>query len=110
MWWIPWSSMPPGWHFRVSDDQAVAHGVLRHHLRLDELQEVVGPARLRPGAGQAVAAERLASHHRAGDRAVDVEVADRGAVDDVVDGVRIAGEQAARERERGLVDAVARVL
>src|SRR5688500_11085530 len=104
MWWTPWSSM------RELHHEAVAHGVLGHHARLDELREVAGAAGLRPGAGEAVAAERLARDHRAGDRAVDVEVADRGAVDDVVDGVRVAGEQAAGEPERGRVDAVAGVL
>ena len=55
----------------------VPHRVLGDHLRIDELQQVVGAAGLEPGAGQAVAAERLAADHRAGDLAVDVEVADR---------------------------------
>ena len=49
----------------------------RHHARLDELQQVAGAAGLGAGARQAVAAERLAGDHRAGDLAVDVEVADR---------------------------------
>src|SRR5690242_9113240 len=71
----------------LSDDEAVAHGVLRHHARLDELQQVAGPAGLGARPREAVAAERLAADHRARDRAVDVEVADRGAVDDVVHGV-----------------------
>ena len=43
-------------------------------------EQVVRAAGLRPGARQAVAAERLAADHRAGDPAVDVQVADRGAV------------------------------
>src|SRR2546421_12782358 len=49
--------------------------VLGDDTRLHELQQVVGPARLRPDARHAVATERLAAHHRAGDAAVDVDVA-----------------------------------
>ncbi len=70
------------------DDEAVAHGVLRHRAGLDELQQVVRAAGLRAGAGQAPAAERLAADHRAGDLAVDVQVADRGAVGHVLDRAR----------------------
>src|SRR5947209_11832560 len=57
-------------------DEAMPHRVLRHHARLDELEQVVRPACLGPDPGAAVAAERLAPDHRAGDVAVDVEVAD----------------------------------
>ena len=64
---------------RASDDEPVADRVLGHDPRLDELQQVVRAAGLRAGARQPVAAERLAADHRAGDRAVDVEVADRRA-------------------------------
>ena len=66
-----------------SDHEAVADRVLGHRARLDELQQVVGAARLGAGAGEAPAAERLAADHRAGDLAVDVEVADRRALADV---------------------------
>src|SRR5918997_1473030 len=99
MWGTPWGSMG------VLHHEAVAHGVLRHHSRLDELHEVARTARLRARPGKAVAAERLAPDHRPGDRAVHVQVADRGAVDHVVDRVRVAGEQAAGEAEGGGVDA-----
>ena len=85
----------------------MAHRVLGHRARLDELEQVVGAAGLRPGARQAVAAERLAADHRAGDPAVDVQVADRGALADVADGRRIAREQPAGERERKAVDDLA---
>src|SRR5215211_9360701 len=98
------------WKPGPSDDEAVAHGVLGDHPRLDELEQVARAAGLCARAGEAVSAERLARDHRARDRAVDVEVADRRAVDDVVDGVRVAREQPAGEAERGGVDAVARVL
>src|SRR5688572_21116552 len=80
-----------------SDDQSVAHRVLGDHVGLDEVQQVVRPARLRARAGEPVAAERLAPDHRASDGAVDVEVADRRALDDAVDGVRVAREQPAGE-------------
>src|SRR3954470_8950636 len=89
------------------DHEAVPHGVLGHHARLDELEQVARATRLGAGAGEPVAAERLAGDHRAGDRAVDVEVADRHPRLDVLDGVRVAREQAGGERERGAVERVA---
>src|SRR3712207_8228299 len=49
---------------------------------------------------RSVAAERLAADHRAGDRAVDVEVADRQARRDLLDRPRGAREQAAGEGDR----------
>src|SRR5215212_3240552 len=104
MWWTPWSSMGG------LDHEAVAHRVLGHHARLDELREVARTAGLGPRPGQPVAPERLAADHRARDRAVDVEVADRRAVDDVVDGVRVAGEQPAGEAEGRGVHPIARLL
>jgi len=55
-----------------------------------------------------VAAERLAPDHRARDRAVHVQVADRRTLDDALDRVRVAREQAAGQRERQLVDAIHR--
>ena len=55
-----------------------------------------------PVPEQAVAAERLAADHRAGDAAVDVEVADRRAARSTsLDRVRVAREEPAGERERG---------
>src|SRR4051794_22696234 len=42
------------------DHEPVAHGVLGHHARLDELQQVARTARLGARAGEPVAAERLA--------------------------------------------------
>src|SRR3954466_8305471 len=89
---------------RISHDEPVAHGVLGHDPRLDELQEVRGAAGLGAGAGEPVAAERLAAHPPAGDLAVDVEVADGRAVLDVVDGPRVAREQPAGEAEGRGVD------
>src|SRR5665213_1942008 len=62
-----------------SDDETVPHGVLGHRLLGNELEQVVGAARLHARARQAVAAKRLAADHGAGDAAVDVEVPDRGA-------------------------------
>ena len=47
--------------------EALAEGVLGDHPRVEELQQVVGPARLGADARQAVAAERLAPDDRAGD-------------------------------------------
>src|SRR5689334_19624940 len=91
----------------LSDHEAVPHGVLGHHARLDELEQVARAAGLGARAGEPVAAERLAGDHRAGDRAVDVEVADRNARLDVLDGVRVAGEEAGGERERRAVERVA---
>ena len=73
-------------------------GVLADDDRLDEVQEVVGPARLGAVAGEPVAAERLAADHRAGGAAVDVEVADRGAAGDGRDRRRVAREEAAGQR------------
>src|SRR4051812_41704691 len=40
--------------------QAVAHRVLAHHARANELAQVVGPAGRKADAGQPMAAERLA--------------------------------------------------
>src|SRR3954462_3123252 len=56
-------------------DESVAHRVPGPAARIDELEQVVGAARLGADAGPAVAAERLSPDHRAGDVAVDVEVA-----------------------------------
>src|SRR5664280_2105650 len=61
---------------RRSNDQSVAHRVLRDRLLLDELQEIVRPSGLHARPRETVAAERLAGDHGPGDTAVDVEVAD----------------------------------
>src|SRR4051794_28442988 len=87
-------------------DEAVAHRVLGDHAGLDEAEQVVRAAGLGARAGDAVAAEGLAGDHRAGDRAVDVEIADRQPRDEVVDRARVAREQAAGEREAQGVDAL----
>src|SRR5204862_4434447 len=65
--------------------QAVAHRVLGEHVRLHELEQVVGPAGLRAAAAAAVAAERLAADHRPGYSAIHIEVADGGAAGHLVD-------------------------
>jgi len=74
------------------------------------VQQVVVSAGLRAGPRQPVAAERLAPDHRPGRRAVDVEVADRRALDDTLNGARVAAEQPARQRDRQRVDAVHRLV
>ena len=84
----------------VTRPQPMPHRVLGDDARLDELQQVVRAAGLRAGAGQAVAAERLARDHRARDVAVDVEVADRQPAADALDDAGVAAEEAAGERER----------
>src|SRR3954470_12989355 len=86
----------------------MTHCVLGHHTRFDELEEIVGAARLGADARAAVAAKWLTSDDRSSDVAVHVEVPDRCPVDDVVDGRRAPGEEAAGKRERGSVDRVAR--
>ena len=86
------------------------HRALGHDERLDEMQEVVRAAGLGAGAREPVAAEGLAADHGAGDRAVDVQVADRRAGDDVLDGVLAAAEQAAGQRVGERVDALAGVV
>src|SRR4051812_42936439 len=53
----------------------------RHPLRA-KAGKVMRPARLRAGAGQALAAEGLRADDGADHRAVDVEIADRGALFD----------------------------
>ena len=87
-----------------SDRQPVSHRVLADRTGLHERQQIVGPAGLGPGPRQPVATERLASDDRAGDPAVDVQVADRRAPADVANGSRIPREQATGQRDRKLVD------
>ena len=58
--------------------EAAPHRVLRDRARLQELQQVVGPARLVADAGQRQAAEGVAADDGAGGLAVDVKVARRG--------------------------------
>ena len=61
-----------------SHDQAVPHRVLGHGARLDEVQEIVGAARLGSGPRQTVAAKRLTADHGTGDSPVDVDVGTAG--------------------------------
>ena len=61
-------------------------------------------ARFRTGARQAFAAERLYAHHRADHIAVDVEVADFGALRHLRDGLIDAGMHAQRQAIAGGVD------
>src|SRR5690348_14465205 len=95
---------------RALHDQPVAHGVLGHHVRLDELPQVIRAAGLAPRSRQTVATERLATHHRPGDASVHVQVADGGAPPDIADNPGIAREQAAGQGVRKAVDDVAGVL
>src|SRR5580704_19309571 len=44
----------------------------------------MGSAGLRPGSGETGAAERLRSDHRADDAAIDIDIADHKALDDVL--------------------------
>ena len=85
------------WRRKTRDDdggrpegEPVADRALGDDDRLDEPQEVVGAARLRPRPREAVAAEGLTADHRAGRRAVDVEVADGRARPDAGDRRRVA--------------------
>src|SRR5262245_39431228 len=64
---------------------ACRRGVDRHRLLARKAAQIVRPAGLRAGAGEATAAERLRADHRADDAAVDVDVAVRQAGDDVLD-------------------------
>src|SRR5687768_16304075 len=70
------SSLPRRRRLDARRREPAAQRVLRRHPRPHELLEVVRPPRLRPHARELVAAERLAVHQRAGDLAVDVQVAD----------------------------------
>src|SRR5262249_56578781 len=68
---------------RIAPDR---RGVHSHDLLQGEAPQIVRTARLRPGAGEARAAERLGADHRADDVAVDVDIPCRKALDDVPDG------------------------
>src|SRR5213594_4063451 len=83
--------------------EALPDRVLRHHARLDELEQVVRPAGLRPHAREAVAAERLAADERAGDGTVDVEVPRPELLGGAADARRGAREEPGRERILGVV-------
>ncbi len=72
-------------------------GVLGDHPGLHELQQVVRAAGLRAHPAHAGAAERLAPHHGAGDRPVDVEVAHPELPGRPHDVGRVAGVEAAGE-------------
>src|SRR5450756_2128385 len=87
----------------VGRREPAAHRVLRRHARLEELQQVVRPARLRADAAHLEAAERLALDERSGDAAVDVEIADAVIAQEPLEGSRAAADEAAGE---GVLDAV----
>src|SRR5262245_12684605 len=95
---------PHGAGTHRSYDEAVSHRVLGDRARLAELQQVVRPAGLRPGSRETPTAERLAPDHRAGDLAVDVEVADGRARGDARDRRRAAAEEPGGQRERRGLD------
>src|SRR5262249_15188534 len=69
----------------------------------DELEEVVGAARLRANARHSKAAEGLAGDEGAGDAAVDVEVADAELALGPLEVRGLAREDAARELVRAVV-------
>ena len=54
----------------------MAHGVFGRAAGLDEVQQVVGAAGLAADAREAETAERLPADQRAGDAAVEIQVAD----------------------------------
>ena len=69
-----------------------------------EAAQIVRPAGLGAGAGQAFAAERLHAHHGADDVAVDVDVADAGVVRQALGAAVDAGLDAQREAVAQAVD------
>src|SRR5688500_10364362 len=77
--------------------EAAAERVLGDRARDHELEGVVRAAGLGADAGELEAAEGLAVHERAGDLAVDVEVADAELAADAVDRRGAAGVDAAGE-------------
>src|SRR5688572_18225096 len=82
--------------------EAAAGRVLRDGARAQELQQVVRSAGFFSDARQAKAAEGVASDDRAGDAAVDVEVADSELSLHHLDVARVARVEAACERELGV--------
>src|SRR2546430_17008722 len=72
-------------------------GVDGHHLLGGKSLEIVGTARLEPGAGERAAAERLRADDRADHAAIDVDIAVREPPDDVIDAGVDAGMDAERE-------------
>src|SRR5258708_16918592 len=58
-------------------------GIYAHDLLQGETAQIVRPAGLRPGAGQAGAAKRLGADHRPDDVAIDIDIPGRQAPDDV---------------------------
>ncbi len=82
--------------------QRRAHRILRAGRQ--QAQQVQRAARLRAGARQALAAERLHAHHRADDIAVHVQVAHVRTLDDMRDGLVDAGMDTQRQAIAGAVD------
>ena len=66
---------PPRHGLLVERGEPLTKRVLGDHPRLEELQQVIGPTRLRPDTREPVATERLAADDGADRRAVDVDVA-----------------------------------
>src|SRR5262245_60713044 len=64
--------------------EPATHGVLGDGAGQEELAKIVGPAGLGADPRELEPAERLAVDERAGDRAVDVEVADEEAASDAL--------------------------
>src|ERR1043165_4040794 len=73
-------------------------------------EQVVRPARLGAGAGEAFAAERLHAHDRADLVAVDVHIPDPNAAADEFGGVLDAGMDAERKAVTGRIDRVTDLL
>ena len=88
----------PGSRTAVRWRESVAEGVFGDGPRQEEVEQVVGAARLGAAAGELEAAERLAVHQGAGDLAVDVEIADAELAARLLDVGRAAGIDAPRER------------
>ena len=94
------ASQPPGAAAPVQATSPWRIVFSRDHARLDELEQVVGAAGLGADAREPVAAERLAADDRAGDVAVDVEVADGQPARHRRDRGRVAARRARRSARR----------
>src|SRR5438132_7030633 len=101
----PWRSSKPPRRSRGAPrlrqlvrGESAAQRVLGDHARLDELHEVVRPARLPANARELPSAERLAADAGAGGGAVDIEVADAKRLPRACQPHRAPGEDAPRQR------------